>query len=671
MKKIVLIFLVMLSMNIAAVMPTMVPQVRVELNKMGIATVFAQSSSVGILFPSSGQGVYGQWPVISQEDVRIEAYDTEFRDDVTSVTFEYSTDAINWNFIGTDTNPTREPPIIEDTGGTVPGYSGWNVIWNTIGLDEGKYYVRATMSYSSGLASAAIEEVYFTPIPPRPEIVEPTFLEMVDRQFEVNATSVSQSILLMDVNILIGSKPDVEQNGFPGLGKGSDSLWFGASYCGPGAAAQAIWRLAGKNPGLLNAGSNIVDIIRKNKAAYTLPGEKERDESEFIENGKLTFEGLMLVLAVNMGTSKPTSTDRGGSTSTGDITPGMRKFLDLQGLGCANKKDGYWASSTSDPAIKNVFPPTFKLYNDLLRKGESIIVTWGDWKGPGKDKKAGTLDDEFDGPLHTVVGKGTYPDPKNKLNNKASFLESGDSRPTQKMLWKDKDPNAGGFSTVDGKAIYQLDVISPKYGHNIPDDVRGSWVPKGSDHYGGDGWSVVCDSSSIHDGFYLVRATMNDTVGNWGEDFTTVYINNQIPLAPVNLIASLQHDGTIKLSWDLPLEEPGYDIYGYKVYRDAGFGFELITPEPVHQTFYVDSNLLPNTPYKYKVSSLDFSDSESELSCPSNPIAFWIPVGGFAVPIDKPMEKPDLLAPYIALASTIMVATTATAIYVKRRKEKQ
>jgi hypothetical protein len=45
-------------------------------------------------------------------------------------------------------------------------------------------------------------------------------------------------------------------------------------------------------------------------------------------------------------------------------------------------------------------------------------------------------------------------------------------------------------------------------------------------------------------------------------------------------------------------------------------------------------------------------------------------VGGIVVPIDKL----GLLAPYIGLASTILVATVATAICVrrvKRRKEKQ
>jgi hypothetical protein len=42
-------------------------------------------------------------------------------------------------------------------------------------------------------------------------------------------------------------------------------------------------------------------------------------------------------------------------------------------------------------------------------------------------------------------------------------------------------------------------------------------------------------------------------------------------------------------------------------------------------------------------------------------------VGGIVVPVDKLA----LLAPYIALASTILAATAATALYAKRRKKKQ
>jgi hypothetical protein len=48
-------------------------------------------------------------------------------------------------------------------------------------------------------------------------------------------------------------------------------------------------------------------------------------------------------------------------------------------------------------------------------------------------------------------------------------------------------------------------------------------------------------------------------------------------------------------------------------------------------------------------------------------------VGGYTVPIDRLSYEDDFLTPYIGLASTLVVATVATAIYakhVKRRKEK-
>jgi len=85
----------------------------------------------------------------------------------------------------------------------------------------------------------------------------------------------------------------------------------------------------------------------------------------------------------------------------------------------------------------------------------------------------------------------------------------------------------------------------------------------------------------------------------------------------------------------------------------------------------------------------------NNLYCQQNPISYWISYGGtvdfisniinlegwgavyFARTvggISIPVDKFGLLAPYIGLASTILVATAATAIYVKRvkrRKEKQ
>lgn len=60
-------------------------------------------------------------------------------------------------------------------------------------------------------------------------------------------------------------------------------------------------------------------------------------------------------------------------------------------------------------------------------------------------------------------------------------------------------------------------------------------------------------------------------------------------------------------------------------------------------------------------------------------VYFELNLSGTNIPIDAhavgglwvPVNKPELLAPYIGLASTILVATAATAIYVKHRKKKQ
>lgn len=73
------------------------------------------------------------------------------------------------------------------------------------------------------------------------------------------------------------------------------------------------------------------------------------------------------------------------------------------------------------------------------------------------------------------------------------------------------------------------------------------------------------------------------------------------------------------------------------------------------------------TEYRVPIESMS---EEGEWEFQFSGTAYEGGVGGVVVPVDKV----GLLAPYIGLASTIIVATIATAIYVKRvkrRKEKQ
>ena len=480
---------------------------------MGAAALPGETASVGIVFPSSDQRVYGHWPVLFETDVRIEAYDREFTEDVTSVAFEYSANATDWNVIGTDTDPRPDPPITEDPiSGVVPGYSGWNVIWDTSALSEGKYSVRATVSHSSGPPSQGIREVYFTPAPPTPQILGPAFLEVVRGRFEVSATTSSPSIQSMDLEILAGSDGRVEQKGF-NLGSGSSDLWP-SSFCAPSGAAQAIWRLAGKNKGLLTVGEGAAAVIDQGKKKYGLEGFPD---GEFVQEGKLTFKGLMVVLAVMMGTE---TQEKNGATPIGNIKTGIEKFLKQQKLNCQNA-DGY--------TVKHLFKPTFQQYETELRQGESLIINQAKWKNSGRDQKAGTRDDGTE-EAHVVVGADSAADP-GKKENKASFLDTCAGQDLGEWNWRDNDANAGGFSTISSDLwqyqITDLFSISPKNKKDIPDDTPGVPVPGGTDRDGGDGWRVPSDSSDIDDGFYLLGVTMTDAAGNWGQDFTTVYVNNR------------------------------------------------------------------------------------------------------------------------------------------------
>jgi len=78
-------------------------------------------------------------------------------------------------------------------------------------------------------------------------------------------------------------------------------------------------------------------------------------------------------------------------------------------------------------------------------------------------------------------------------------------------------------------------------------------------------------------------------------------------------------------------------------------------------------SLASTVTYEFRVESMG---DDGEWTFDFEAMPYESAVGGFVVPVDKF----GLLAPYVGLASTILVATVATAIYVrhvKRREEKQ
>lgn len=88
---------------------------------------------------------------------------------------------------------------------------------------------------------------------------------------------------------------------------------------------------------------------------------------------------------------------------------------------------------------------------------------------------------------------------------------------------------------------------------------------------------------------------------------STVFNNEEINLATVT------DDEKVKIMWE---KTPGQGTDYYKIYRDAGNGFELLTSLAYNNNaIYEDSDVNPSTDYyKYRISSVDSCGAESDYS---------------------------------------------------------
>jgi hypothetical protein len=107
-----------------------------------------------------------------------------------------------------------------------------------------------------------------------------------------------------------------------------------------------------------------------------------------------------------------------------------------------------------------------------------------------------------------------------------------------------------------------------------------------------------------------------------------------------------------------------------KVYIDGILVYSRFVPAGTAENLHVGTDIPTNNDYELQ-DPPEIIILNSVATVTGNVSYFFLPtVGGVVVPVDKF----GLLAPYIGLASTVLVATCATVIYVnhvKRRKENQ
>jgi uncharacterized membrane protein len=130
---------------------------------------------------------------------------------------------------------------------------------------------------------------------------------------------------------------------------------------------------------------------------------------------------------------------------------------------------------------------------------------------------------------------------------------------------------------------------------------------------------MVDTSTSDNQQKFLLKGVYNATAfiatKENGKTVNFIYSPDGSPVAPfppTSLTSSTISATEIDLSWTAPTNTGGAQLYGYKIERNDGSGFNQI--QNTQTTSYQDTGLTPNKLYSYRVSSVN----QAGTSDPSN-----------------------------------------------------
>jgi hypothetical protein len=571
---------------------------------------------------------------VYEKEVELRVVDLNNKNDNTHCLFEFSFDAIDWTLIGEDYYSGFEGIQFNGDNGKGStnglGGTGWNIIWQTDTLEEGYYFLRATL-FDETLQQGITEiMIHFDPSPPFLTINEqPTVNEGIlgplSGTVYFNASTEDEDPAFFTLDYIDASRPVINQEG---LGNASQEN-VGTpntngtpqtdddqnNFCGPTSAANALWRLAQNDPAL-NTNSQGAQFNNATEMAEELGND--------------------------------TNTDPVNGTASNDMTNGLRKFLKKRNL------DGNY---TVKPHIPKAGErgPTWSDVALALRHGEAVILLKVQ---PGDDGTVGTADDIG----HYETGKDAqpYPDGGGEVSvrdPKGPTDKSGKVKVVPKNngfegIWFDED---GDGEEDDGEVWFLLAFweVSPNNSytwnlHNV------EYTSLGEDLDPTDQFQIPVETTLIPDGFYLLRARLFDATGNVGMNRTSIYVNNHSP-NPVFLETPDPQDislDSVTLNWNQNNDEDfiQYQIFQSETQGTPGTNVQNITDWTTTQ--FTVNNLDSNKTYYFTIRTLDYSS----FSADSNQIQ----ISATAIP-----EFTQLLVIPLILFTVILVL-----IYKKKLNQK-
>jgi len=116
------------------------------------------------------------------------------------------------------------------------------------------------------------------------------------------------------------------------------------------------------------------------------------------------------------------------------------------------------------------------------------------------------------------------------------------------------------------------------------------------------------------------------------------------PQSPTNLIATPTSSSEVDLSWLAPQNNGGLPITGYKIERNDGNGFNIISNSQT--TTYRDVGMIPNSEHSYRVSAINSAGS----SLPSNSAPVITPPSGPPNPNENGTTPTPVVNPYVPIS---------------------
>lgn len=450
---------------------------------------------------------YGDAALIKDDVVPLSAVDLTDSWLVTSTLFEYSVDGgLTWLPIDLDENvhPEATDNIVwfDNADGYMlngTGQFGWKIDWDTSGLPEGQYLVRATMNNGS-MGVSDPTPVFIDRTPPDPTFTSPGWEEKVSGTVPVTLTSPDENIVNLEVqlqnkaevpNIVYGDTTVTQTN----LGShdqhdgvSTDGSATGDNHCGPTAAKNALERL-------IPTADATENLARAQK------------------------------LAEKMQTSETSG------TTNGNFNNGLIDYLKEIGKDSSFSVTRHTTTTNASGTI--VDRPRWDDFESALRSGESVVALICKWVGPGLDGVKGTADDQWDyGHYITMKDKDSVARTAN--NYKVSLVDPWDGG-SHDSTWTTTNATDTGDTieyppgSGNGWDVMDMWEISPR-----PHSAPPSYSVIGSDNNPGNGWQVLWDTSGLPDGYYVLRAEFTDADGNKGARKQVVRVNN----APVTSLST-------------------------------------------------------------------------------------------------------------------------------------